>query len=969
MRWAVVAALLSSASVAEAESSRDFVFGVIKEMAASTERARRNSPPASRRTETPWLVIASRQDPQEAVALAESYGPTIGATAVIQSRNGRYAIVAGTLNRDKAKPNVEALKALHLIPEDSFLSDGQNLERVVWNSFGDGDSFDLMTRPAYRQSVQRLQAAFSRLGLYQGPVDGLIGPSTGEAFSAYVDRYGLPFGDVVDTYTLSSIEQTATDGFRNNAERSLAQARGFQDAVTYQEAEAGGFPSAMAFSEARALGFQTQRDWDQATSGGFRRSDDYVRAKAGGFTTASEYRSAQQDGFESAREHEAFRQSGFSSSQEFREAQSRGFKDKATYQKAQAEALKTTRREAQDLLSDADAFLRLNPQTPNLLDIAAEAATLKGGMGAGSTTDLAATILRLRTALANSPGFAVFETARGEERVKVAATRKTELQAELEATRTQLAAWVAANLTSPKLPSVVAELKLLTDDAKSDDLDVLSTARERATSAIQKQGLASEIALLTHKDASKPAESVGPLPQAVSITAANAVLLQGTPDDVIVLYNTSPRAPSLARNLVGAFTFRTGKASLCLNGVAQTPALERALTSELSRFDGRELVVSASPCGPMDVSNRDLLLIQRRAFLAAPPSVALPFLEALESASLRVFDVMSFADVAKRMNDERTLSDTIRDDVAAGRRNGYGALLLAKGKAAICAAVSEDEAAHEEMLRQVARYARTEIDRIPTTRFASLDETFLAAKAEECRLLYGSEHSLKLLAEGLLRDGREASFVPLWYERRALESNVAALVTARQEALRQAEERRVAAEGERSVAQRVADTQAQTREAREAELRARYGAEAAALLNQFSEGLRKRVIEQPGVVTEGEEGKVSAELASLFPEMEAWRRGLPEQDWRPIAVDMTIADYGTAQWNDRSLEAIAMEARVQIVSRERGKYDEACFLLATIVDGEFQRYRDPFEAPCDEKDRDLDRWKVGHGLESHWLAQ
>ncbi len=34
---------------------------------------------------------------------------------------------------------------------------------------------------------------------------------------------------------------------------------------------------------------------------------------------------------------------------------------------------------------------------------------------------------------------------------------------------------------------------------------------------------------------------------------------------------------------------------------------------------------------------------------------------------------MPFRDVAKRMDEERLLSDTIRDDVAGERRNGYGA--------------------------------------------------------------------------------------------------------------------------------------------------------------------------------------------------------------------------------------------------------------------------------------------------------
>jgi hypothetical protein len=419
---------------------------------------------------------------------------------------------------------------------------------------------------------------------------------------------------------------------------------------------------------------------------------------------------------------------------------------------------------------------------------------------------------------------------------------------------------------------------------------------------------------------------------------------------------------------VGAFTFRSGKASLCLTGVQKTPALVRALSGELARFDGRALALAPGDCGPMDVANRDLFLIQRRAFLAAPPSAALPVLDALEAGALRTFDVLPFSELRRRMEEERALAATIKDDVAAGRRNGYGALLLAKGKGPICAVVAEDPATHADMLDRVARFAETEIDWRPATRFASIEETFLAAKAEDCHLLYGSEQALKRLSEGLERDGRAASFVPLWYERKELEGVAAQLVKARQDQLRQAEERRLAAEGERSVAQQAADAKAATRQARQSELRARYGAQAAALLNGFAEGLKKRIIQQPGVLTGTDDGEISTLLAGLFPGFEAWRQSLPAQDWRPISVETSIADYGLAQWDDRSLEAIVLEAKVQVVSRERGKYDEACFLLATIVDGEFQRYRDAFETRCAEDQQPLESWKLGHRLESRWVA-
>ncbi len=77
MRWVVVAALLSSASVARAEGSADFVFGYHQGNGKSQEAGAPCGVSCRTAGGDAWLVIASREDPQEAVALAESMLRTI----------------------------------------------------------------------------------------------------------------------------------------------------------------------------------------------------------------------------------------------------------------------------------------------------------------------------------------------------------------------------------------------------------------------------------------------------------------------------------------------------------------------------------------------------------------------------------------------------------------------------------------------------------------------------------------------------------------------------------------------------------------------------------------------------------------------------------------------------------------------------------------------------------------------------
>ena len=151
------------------------------------------------------------------------------------SQNGLYAIIAGTLNFDKAKSNLTTLRDLHIIPQISFLSRGDNFDRIVWLGFDRGTQLDFMTQPVYRGVVQRLQAAMTKLSLYSGPVDGLIGRTTVNAFNAYTAKYGIPNTDIISMDALADIERTSSDGFRNDPERSLAQAQGFNDALSYNE--------------------------------------------------------------------------------------------------------------------------------------------------------------------------------------------------------------------------------------------------------------------------------------------------------------------------------------------------------------------------------------------------------------------------------------------------------------------------------------------------------------------------------------------------------------------------------------------------------------------------------------------------------------------------------------------------------------------------------------------------------------
>lgn len=961
----VLAVLLTSVPT-KAMSIGDFALGVFQEMAKSSDAERpRARQVRAQRAETLWLVIASRESASEAIDLAQGYADTLGPCLVVQSRNGRYAVVAGTLNRDRSKINIATLKELRFIPADSFLSDGANLDTVVWSAFEANASTNIMTQPVLRRSVGTLQRAMAALNLYRGPVDGLVGISTVDAFDAYRAKYGV-VAEVLDRYALSSLAQAAADGFPNDSERRYAQSLGFENATAYTEATQGGFSSAAVFNQARSLGFRTNGDWQAARNGGFQDGDEFMRAKAGGFENAVSYRRGQEKGFATSREMADYEASGFQDANAYRAAKRAGFSSKSAFDKAQAEDLKAARGEATILLADADAFLRLNRNAEGILAIAAEAATLNGLVVSGSADTIRSSARRLDGALGGIPGFGAFKEARAKERADDRLRRLAGLRRDLDKINGDLTGWVAVNLTSPKTSEIVAELTLLTAALKKDDPEDLEEAKRRVVALIERQGIAAGL-----EQAASESSAVAVQPSAAplaSVTPANAFLLQGNPDDVVIAYNSGTRSPSITRTLLGSYSFTTGKASVCMLGIDRNPALGRALALNLARFGVVDVRMEPGNCAAKDVGRSDLVLLQRKQFLEAAPATAIGVLDAVEKGDLRVFEELTYDQLKTAQASEASLAARIAADVAQDARNGFGALIPVNGAGPICVVLGAEDEAHTEMLKRLSAFAQSEFGRSPAVSFVSLDDAFQSVRKDRCTMVYAEQPSLKLMSAALERDGRKASFAPLWFETKDIEAATAALKEKRDSETADAEARRLAAAAERERAEKKSAEVAAQRQVIESGLRRQYAAEASAVQNALTAGLKAGVLGQPSVVLEGREKELAEEVRTHFPAFTTWAGSLAGDAWKPIGIDTSIVDYGTVDWKQRQLEALVLRAEVQVVSAERGEYREHCFLLGWISDDEFQTYRDPIETDCDGPDASMADWKTGHHLQSRWVA-
>ena len=84
--------------------------------------------------------------------------------------------------------------------------------------------------------------------------------------------------------------------------------------------------------------------------------------------------------------------------------------------------------------------------------------------------------------------------------------------------------------------------------------------------------------------------------------------------------------------------------------------------------------------------------------------------------------------------------------------------------------------------------------------------------------------------------------------------------------------------------------------------------------------------------------------------------------------DSALSDYGIAEWKGRVLEAGFAEARLRMQHRDRGEYQDNCYVFGYVLDKEFDRARDAVVVKCNEQAA-IERYKLGQRFSSRWIAE
>ena len=638
--------------------------------------------------------------------------------------------------------------------------------------------------------------------------------------------------------------------------------------------------------------------------------------------------------------------------------------DEARQERARAERLDRVVQAAIKQLDYVAHFIREHSGNPKLLDYLTETATLKAAVEKGDLDDIERRSTVLSADLSRDQGYQQFEAEQEKQQKAVEAQELSDIIRRATAQRAFLVGYSAKNPLASEVATFLPLIKQLDPALDKPGLDQLQRLTGQVDLAIREANLSE--AFRTAQTEQPKLSALTPVPQTevdrkdagprdfkLPDTDRNRFLLDGDLADVLLLYNAAD-APHVALNLRGQFVFAEDKANACLFG-ENPKSIALTIRPALAPYNIKAIKGLDQPCDPQKLEAYDILIMQRGAFLKAAQVDTLSLLKQIEKDAIRQFAALSASDIAATSAAERAATEQIASDVAAGARNGFGAILLANGSADFCVVVSDRGEAHDQLILGHAEELTYDMQAAPSLVTKSKDDAFVAVGKKKCGAIYAVASDLKEITEGLARDKIPFTFSTLWITQAAVDGKVAELADRSRSDAKQMLERQQRAEDEKRLrAQRDKDIAA-TQSAQQTIMRSTYDGPA-----------RAAVADIVADITKWEQSE-SGPAGTEFPEFTAWLAAAKSDHWEIMTTDSAVQDYGLSDFKGRSLDTAFARVSIRMKNSILGEYKDVCFVFGRITDQEFHMLREPTFAHCEDADG-VKAWQTGHGFQSRWIV-
>lgn len=615
-----------------------------------------------------------------------------------------------------------------------------------------------------------------------------------------------------------------------------------------------------------------------------------------------------------------------------------------------AQALAAAGAQASALLDDVDAFARSGVALEDPISVARAIARLKAELVNPQLGQLTALTADLSDLLEKDAAFIAARSERQARQGSAMANAIALAREDLVSLNEFLLSHIAANLTADAIIEIV-DLQVAVETALSEaDSAGTVQARDRAIDGLVALGLDAQAKSFAEaRRSSSVAADAETAQNGLSVTPANAALLDGKAGDLLVLRRSDGRAPHLTFNLLGQLAVDGGTASACWAHAA--PA--NALPLLMARRDLRSMGVpdlELVECGGGEV---DLILLRRGEFISSAPSQALPFVSAYEQGQLEILLTIDGQKADEEMAAIAETTQMLAMSVDNGTASGFGLITLPGSSGDICPVVDRFETHISALVARgdAIEFAISE-PRLGTP--MDSETAFAAAQRGQCAGIYADAPTLKTFVAALKRIGVDYAMTPIWVDTAEVEEETARLAAIEAEQIELAAQRAQQAEAASAILEAQTADQRSELEKRQAALRAEYQERSDAGHKDIADMVR-------AMVGSG----LSVPLQQWFPETHDHLSRLLHDRWALTDLSTELSDYGTANWQGRSVDSVLVQVDIKRENALAGIYGDDCFVLGWLIDTEFRVNRDAFEAPCSDV-QGLQSWRSARGFESVW---
>jgi len=417
--------------------------------------------------------------------------------------------------------------------------------------------------------------------------------------------------------------------------------------------------------------------------------------------------------------------------------------------------------------------------------------------------------------------------------------------------------------------------------------------------------------------------------------------------DVTLFINIAGTAPHAYRNLEGNVEFEQNIVSLCWG---HEEILDEFyvyyIKKQLEQRFPDHTIYSESLCSN-NLIQYDGVIFQKNLFLKQKSLQAEDIIKAFSNKSLILNQTISHDKYRQYLIKRDIVSAQIEQDILNGIRTGYGALVIKNDSHVACLIISEKEKAHETIVSRgeiQSEYQLIKGRKLSSIDIVSVNNAFKQTQQNTCGLVYGGHMSLEKIYPALKNIDIAYQTLHIWISNKDVDSTYENIVSTEKDTIEKEEKRKAELRRQQVLEQEKRKAADADRLEREATLREIYGQK----VKGFVEGFSVEVID--------------------YPQYVSWLDERQREGWEGDKQEFIINDYGTVDWNERTLEGVVVNMMLRIKNRALGEYEDYCFSFTKAQDSEFSMRREMIVAECDDIEV-IERWKTGLSFKSLWHAK